>query len=65
MSNTMDAVEDVLTQSNMLCACGYCGSSATYRGKPDEINKAMTEFYEFHKRIHADDKKGRDERERR
>jgi hypothetical protein len=44
-------MEDLLYYpSSVHCVCAYCGGSAHYSGRPDDINKATKEFYEIHER---------------
>lgn len=43
--------------SSTLCVCGYCGSTATFYGTPEEINSAAREFYQIHE--HTTDLSGK------
>jgi len=38
------------SESNTLAVCVKCGSTATYRGTPKEVNDAAEQFYKIHER---------------
>lgn len=52
MSTKESDLLNKLTASSMLVACARCGSTATYRGSPKEINEAAEKYYELHERCY-------------